>query len=185
MKRRKQRVSLPGFLRDGRFGPFTPRRECTPEEVMAQFGRPDGIEVHGPLGLCAAYEPGNAGCFPLIVAYGTIEFHFDTPTTLATLFCDRFAKGRPLGGPLKLLGTALLAQERPLSGFLALAQAHGLGIHSTVPDPPWSVQVVMDSGICLHFEHDDPDQPASVPTLRAFSWAHDFRRLGGETEAQR
>lgn len=147
---------------------------------MAQFGRPDGIEVHGPLGLHAAYEPGNAGCFPLIVAYGTIEFHFDTPTTLATLFCDRFAKGRPLGGPLKLVDTALLAQERPLPRFLALAQEHGLGIRSTVSDPPWSVQVVMDSGICLHFEHDEPGRLASEPTLRAFFWAHDFCRQGSD-----
>ena len=141
--------------------------------------------MHGALGLDASYEPGNAGCFPLIVAYGSIEFHFDTPTTLATLFCDRFTKGHPWGGSLKLVETACLAQERPLPGFFALAMAHGLGMRSVVENPPWSVQVTMDSGIGLHFEHDDPDRPASVPTLRAFSWAHDFRQHDGETQAQR
>lgn len=176
MKNKKLHISLFEFLQSGRFGPFTPRRDCSPEQITKIFGQPDGIEVYGPVGPGGPYRPGDERCFPIILAYGDIEFHFDAPSLLYTLFSDRFFSGHPRGGPLKLTDTALLRHNRPLDEFLILAKSRGLGIRSTVPtDPPLAVTLITAEGITLHFEYEDASIPGSQPTLRAFSWAHDSR----------
>lgn len=176
MKNKKLRISLFEFLQTGRFGPFAPKRDCSPEIVMAIFGDPDRIETYGPIGAGATCCAGDERCFPIILAYGVMEFHFDAPSRMYTLFSDCFFTGCPVGGPLKLTDTALLHYKKPLKEFLALAKSRGLKIQSVIPcDQTQSAEVTTSGGIALHFEHDDATQAGSQATLRAFFWAHDFR----------
>lgn len=176
MKNKKLRISLFEFLQTGRFGPFVPQRDCSPEIVIAIFGKPDSIETYGPIGAGATYRSGDDRCFPIILVYGVIEFHFDAPSKMCTLFSDCFFTGCPVGGSLKLTDTALLHYKKPLKEFLALAKSRGLKIQSVIPrDQTQSAEVTTSSGIALHFEHDDATQAGSQATLRAFFWAHDFR----------
>ena len=79
-------ISLLDFLRLGAFGPCTPTAHCTPEDVFLALGAPE--EAYAPGDLDRAYVAGDARCFPLIVAYGDVEFHFAAPTELTTLFVD-------------------------------------------------------------------------------------------------
>ncbi len=175
MKSRKPRISLFEFLKTGRFGPFTPRRDCSPEQVIAEFGQPDRIEVCATGRAGAPYTAGDPGCFPVIVSYGVVEFHFDSPSTLYALFSDTFFSGLPVGGPLKLTDAALLRYGRTMEDFLSLAKARGLAIPSRTPYcQPYAWKVKTAGGIELHFEHDDPDASDSHPTLRAFGWSHQF-----------
>lgn len=175
MKSRKTRISLFEFLETGRFGPFTPRRDCSPEEVIAEFGKPDRIEVCATGRAGEHYRAGDPGCFPVIVSYGVVEFHFDSPSTMYALFSDTFFSGLPVGGPLKLTDAALLRYGRTMEDFMALAKARGLAIPSSQPHcPPHAWKVMTGGGIELHFEHDDPEAAGSRPTLRAFSWSHPF-----------
>lgn len=44
MKRKKLRVSLLDFLATGRFGPFVPCRDISPEELIEILGVSDPIE---------------------------------------------------------------------------------------------------------------------------------------------
>lgn len=175
MKKRKTRISLFEFLQSGHFGAFVPRRDCSPEALIAILGKPDSVEVCAMGRYGETYVVGDASCFPLILSYGVVEFHFDAPTTLYTLFADRFHAGLPVGGSLKLIDTALLRYGRTLDDFLTLARARGLAIQSTTPvASPYALEVRTTAGTRLHFEHHDPDQPGSQATLRAFFWAHDF-----------
>lgn len=175
MKKRKARISLFEFLQSGHFGAFVPRRNCSPETLIAILGKPDSVEVCARGKAGDKYRVGDANYFPLIVSYGVIEFHFDAPTTLCTLFADRFHAGLPVGGSLKLIDAALLRHKRTLDDFLLLARARGLSIRSITPvASPYAVELRAGADILLHFEHDDPDQPGSQATLRAFCWTHDF-----------
>ncbi|MET1076918.1 MAG: hypothetical protein ABWY06_02750 [Pseudomonas sp.] len=175
MNRRKTRISLFEFLQCGNFGAFVPRRNCSPDALISILGKPDEIEVCAMGKAGERYVVGDASCFPLILSYGLIEFHFDSPTTLYTLFSDRFHSGLPVGGSLKLIDTALLRYNRTLDDFLELARARGLSIQSITPvASPYALEVRTAAGTRLHFEHDDPDQEGSQATLRAFYWAHDF-----------
>lgn len=176
MKNKKLQISLFEFLQTGRFGPFTPQRNCSPEDITKIFGQPDSIEIYGAIGPDGPYRAGDERCFPVILAYGVIEFHFDAPLLMYTLFSDCFFSGRPRGGSLKLKDTALLRHSRPLNEFLVLAKSRGLEIRSAVPtQPPLAVILTTSEGVTLHFEHEDASAPGSQATLRAFSWAHDFR----------
>ena len=172
MKVRKQRISLLEFLKSGHFGPFLPRRDYSPEDVIAIFGRPDSIEVCGTGKAGEPYEAGHAECFPVIVSYGHIEFHFDSPSTLHSLYADTFFSGCPVGGRLKLTEAALLRHGRAMDDFMRLAKARGLPIRSVAPyAEPHAWLVGTGNGIQLHFEHDDPEAPGSQATLRAFYWS--------------
>lgn len=103
-------ISLLDFLRLGAFGPYTPTVHCTPEDVFLALGAPE--DAYAPGDLDRAYVAGDARCFPLILAYGDVEFHFAAPSELTTLFVDSFSgrRGTPDGGPLKL------ADPGPLRG---------------------------------------------------------------------
>ena len=172
MKVQKQRVSLLEFLRSGYFGSFLPRRDCSPEDIIAIFGKPGRIEVCAPGKEGEPYEEGRAECFPVVVSYGHIEFHFDSPSTLFALYADTFFSGCPVGGRLKLTDTALLRHGRAMDDFMVLAKARGLSIQSVEPyAEPYAWLVDTGNGIRLHFEHDDPAAPGSKATLRAFYWS--------------
>ena len=174
MKTRKPKISLFDFLATGRFGAFTPRRDCTPEDVMAVFGRPHELDTPSNPAPVSPYTPGDPACFPLVVSYGEIEFHFESPGCLVTLFADRFCGRRhePWGGSLVLTDAALLRALRPLEDFQRLARARGLVVLSVKPHAaPFAFLVTTAGGIEVGFEHDDPDAPNSRPVLRWFSWS--------------
>ena len=84
-------ISLLDFLRLGAFGPCTPTVHCTPEDVFLALGAPE--EAYAPATWTAPMSRATR-CFPLIVAYGDVEFHFAAPTELTTLFVDSFSGRR-------------------------------------------------------------------------------------------
>ncbi|WZB71969.1 hypothetical protein WJ968_09750 [Achromobacter xylosoxidans] len=167
-------ISLLDFLRLGAFGPYTPKVHCTPEDVFLALGAPD--EAYAPGDLDRAYVAGDARCFPLILAYGDVEFHFAAPSELTTLFVDSFSgywRGTPDGGPLKLADPGPLREGTSLAQFEATAAALGIGIRSIRPySPPYAFVALTEGGVEVGFEHDDPDAPGSEPVLRWFCWTH-------------
>jgi hypothetical protein len=176
MKFRKQTISLFEFLKDGNFGSFIPRRDCSPEDVIAVLGEPDGIEVCATGKIGTPYTKGDATNFPVIVGYGDIEFHFDSPATMLLVFSDTFFSGIPTGGPLRLTDAALLSYRRAIEDFMSLAKSRGLVIKSVEADASHEVCKVRTSGnIELHFEHDVPDNMNSKASLRAFYWSHNLK----------
>ncbi|MCL2310824.1 MAG: hypothetical protein FWC42_11280 [Proteobacteria bacterium] len=173
MKKRKLKISLVEFLQNGNFGPFIPRQDCSPEDVIAILGKPSAIEVHAMGKEFAPYTTGDASLFPVIVCYGSIEFHFDSPSTLYTIHSDTPFDGVPIGGSLKLLDSALLRFGRTMSEFLHLAKERGITIlNEPVKTPHWSAwEIKTNGGITLHFENDDPEEASNAKApLRAFSW---------------
>ena len=165
-------ISLLDFLRLGAFGP-TPTVHCTPEDVFLALGAPE--DAYAPGDLDRAYVAGDARCFPLILAYGDVEFHFAAPSELTTLFVDSFSgrRGTPDGGPLKLADPGPLREGTSLAQFEATAAALGIGIRSIRPySPPYAFVALTEGGVEVGFEHDDPDAPGSEPVLRWFCWTH-------------
>ena len=84
-------ISLLDFLRLGAFGPCTPTAHCTPGTCSWRWARRKKPTPRRP---GPRYVAGDARCFPLIVAYGDVEFHFAAPTELTTLFVDSFSGRR-------------------------------------------------------------------------------------------
>lgn len=166
-------ISLFGFLRDGSLGAFIPRKDCSPADVFACLGSAD--EVYSPDDLDWLYQPGNAACFPLIIAYGDVEFHFAGEHELSTVFVDTFSGEAQLpdGGPLRLHEGQLLRQGLPLSEFLEMAKQAGLDIADVREHaPPYAMIATTAAGIEIGFEHDDPESADSQATLRWFCWMH-------------
>ena len=152
------------FLRLGAFGPCTPTAHCTPEDVFLALGAPE--EAYAPGDLDRAYVAGDARCFPLIVAYGDVEFHFAAPTELTTLFVDSFSgrRGAPDGGPLKLADPGPLREGTSLAQFEAAAAALGIGIRSIRPySPPYAFVALTEGGVEVGFEHDDRTRRVRSP----------------------
>ena len=157
-------ISLLDFLRLGAFGPCTPTAHCTPEDVFLALGAPE--EAYAPGDLDRAYVAGDARCFPLIVAYGDVEFHFAAPTELTTLFVDSFSgrRGAPDGGPLKLADPGPLREGTSLAQFEAAAAALGIGIRSIRPySPPYAFVALTEGGVEVGFEHDDRTRRVRSP----------------------
>ena len=107
--------------------------------MFLALGAPE--EAYAPGDLDRAYVAGDARCFPLIVAYGDVEFHFAAPTELTTLFVDSFSgrRGAPDGGPLKLAdpgplreGTSWRSSRRQRRRW-ASASARSGRIHRLMP----------------------------------------------------
>lgn len=164
-------ISLLDFLRHGAFGPFVPTAHCTPEDVFRALGAPE--ETYSPADLDRAYVAGDERCFPLIVAYGDVEFHFAAPSELTTLFVDSFSgqRGAPDGGSLELDDPGPLREGMPLARFEEAVAALGIGIRSVRPySPPYAFVALTQGGVEVGFEHDDPDAPGSEPLLRWFCW---------------
>jgi len=164
-------ISLFGFLRDGSLGAFIPRKDCSPADVLACLGAAN--EVYTPDDLDLPYQPGNAACFPLVVAYGDLEFHFAGEKELATVFVDTFSgvAQQADGGPLLLQDGQFLRQDLPLPEFLEMARQAGLEISDVREHaPPYAMIATTAAGIEVGFEHDDPDLPDSQATLRWFCW---------------
>jgi len=173
MKKRKLEISLFEFLQHGNFGSFMPRQDCSPEEVIALLGKPQAIEAHARGKEFTPYTPGDASLFPVIVCYGTIEFHFDSPATLSAIHADAPGDGVPVGGPLQLMDSALLRFGRTMGEFLRLAQERGITLLGEPAKSPhwfaWEIQT--KGGVTLHFEHDDPEEASHAKApLRAFFW---------------
>jgi len=167
------KISLFEFLQHGNFGSFIPRQDCSPEELIAILGKPHAIEAHAMGKEFTPYTPGDASLFPVIVCYGSIEFHFDSPSTLSTIHADAPGDGVPIGGPLQLMDSALLRFGRTMGGFLQLAKERGITVSGEPVQTPygsaWEIQT--KGGITLHFEHDDPDEASHAKApLRAFFW---------------
>ena len=152
------------FLRLGASVPCTPTAHCTPEDVFLALGAPE--EAYAPGDLDRAYVAGDARCFPLIVAYGDVEFHFAAPTELTTLFVDSFSgrRGAPDGGPLKLADPGPLREGTSLAQFEAAAAALGIGIRSIRPySPPYAFVALTEGGVEVGFEHDDRTRRVRSP----------------------
>lgn len=167
----KTEISLLVFLRDGSLGAFIPRKHCSPTDVFACLGSAD--EVYTPDDLDLPYQPGSAACFPLVVAYGDLEFHFAGENELATVFVDTFSgvAQQADGGPLLLQDRQFLRQDLPLSEFLEMARQAGLEITNVREHaPPYAMIATTAAGIEVGFEHDDPELPDSQATLRWFCW---------------
>jgi hypothetical protein len=169
--RRMTPISLIAFLQSGAFGPYVPVAGASPEAVFAALGPAD--QVYNPNDPDRPYVPGDADCFPLIVAYGDVEFHFESPASLVTVFVDSFSgpNGAACGGPLTLTEAGLLCAETPMPRFLDAAPQHGIAIRSVRPHaPPYAFVVTTEGGVEVGFEHDDPDEPGSVAGLKWFCW---------------
>lgn len=169
--RRMTPISLTAFLQSGAFGPYVPDAASSPEAVFAALGPAD--QVYNPSDPDRPYVRGDADGFPLIAAYGDVEFHFESASSLATVFVDSFsgAGGQPLGGPLTLTEPGLLRAGTAMHRFLDAAPQHGIGIRSVRPHaPPYAFLVTTMGGVEVGFEHDDPDEPGSIAELKWFCW---------------
>ena len=132
--------------------------------MFLALGAPE--EAYAPGDLDRAYVAGDARCFPLIVAYGDVEFHFAAPTELTTLFVDSFSgrRGAPDGGPLKLADPGPLREGTSLAQFEAAAAALGIGIRSIRPySPPYAFVALTEGGVEVGFEHDDRTRRVRSP----------------------
>lgn len=171
MKRKKLRVSLLDFLTTGRFGPFVSRRNISPEELMEVLGVSDPIEVctYGRAG--DIYRAGDPACFPVIVPYGSFEFHFDSPPTLECIFFDNpFAKQPSGNAGMALSDAALFKYRRPIGEFLNLCGSIGLMVSPTRPcSEPYGLVIKTVGGVEVGFEVDDPQDRNEEATLRWFS----------------
>lgn len=171
MKRKKLRVSLLDFLTTGRFGPLVPCRDISPEKLIAVLGASGPIEVcaHGTVDY--RYRVGDPACFPVIVPYGSVEFHFDSPSTLNCIFHDNpFAK-KPFGNAgMALSDVALLKYGRPIGEFLSLCKSIGLMVGSAKPySQPYGLVIKTVGSVDVGFEVDDPEDQNEEATLRWFS----------------
>ena len=171
MKRKKLRVSLLDFLATGKFGHFVPCRDISPEKLIEVLGASDPIEVCADGRADDLYKAGDPACFPVIVPYGSIEFHFDSPSTLNCIFYDNpFAKNPSGNAGMALSDTALLKYRRPIREFLDLCESIGLEVGPTRPYlQPYSLVIKTAGGVEVGFEVDDPQGQNEEATLRWFS----------------
>ena len=171
MKRKKLRISLLDFLTTGRFGPFVPCRDISPEELIEVLGVSDPIEVYADGRVDNIYKVGDPACFPVIVPYGDVEFHFDSPSTLNCIFYDNpFAKEPSGNAGMALSDAALLKYRRPIGEFLNLCKSVGLVVGPTKPySQPYGFVIKTAGGVDVGFEVDDPLDQNEEATLRWFS----------------
>lgn len=168
MRRKKQKLSLFEFLARGVLGPLQPLRALSPEGLAAVLGPADGMEVCAPGEEDSAYRVGDAACFPLIVSYGALEFHFEAPATLSCVFFDASSGPRmPGSGAVRFTDAALFRLGRTLPQFQALCRSRGLALGPPRPHaPPYGTVLATAAGVDAGFEVDDPEDPNELPRLR-------------------
>lgn len=168
MKRRKLRVCLLEFLTTGRFGPFSPCREASPESLIEVLGVADSIDVCAYGKVDHTYKAGDPACFPVIVHYGTVEFHFDSPSTLFCIMYDNPFKGGPTGNAgITFSDVALLKYRRPMREFFDLCKGNALEVSAARPySEPYGLVVRTVGGVDVGFEVDDAENRNEEPTLR-------------------
>jgi hypothetical protein len=170
MNKKKLRVSLGHFLRTGKFGPFIPRRDIALEELTGILGASNPVEVCAVGSIDHVYKVGSPDCFPLIVPYGTVEFHFDSPSSLLCIYYDNPFLKTPSGNAgMAFTDVALLRYGRPLGAFRNLCRSNGLVLGSAIPyASPYGFFVKTVGGVNVGFEVDDPEDENEEATLRWF-----------------
>lgn len=159
------------FLRSGCLGSFVLQPQMSPTEVLGFFGTPE--QMYSSCDLDRSYLEDDPACYPLVISYGDVEFHFSAPNHLMTVFVDSFSApgSLPDGGSLILQDSSLLQGGRPMSVFLAMAALVELQILGVRPhQPPYAMLVKTAAHVEIGFEHDDPDEPGSQAKLRWFCW---------------